>query len=90
MDWIDEAIQQRVDLPDLGWADGYGYHWWFQSFRVNGATLDSFRAEGWVGQLIIMVPDLNMVVVFTGANYVNSPNPDLRTMMESHILQSAM
>ena len=89
-DWIDEAVQQRVDLPNLGWADGYGYHWWFQSFRVNNVTLDSFRAEGWGGQLIIMVPDLRMVVVFTGANYVSNPYPDLRTMMESHILPSAM
>jgi len=89
-DWINEATQQRVVLPYLGWADGYGYHWWFQIFRVNGMELDSFRAEGWGGQLIIMVPDLKMVVVLTGANYVSSPTPDLRTMMESHILLSAM
>jgi CubicO group peptidase (beta-lactamase class C family) len=88
-DWIDDAIQQRVNLPDLGWAHGYGYQWWFQTFRVDGVSLNSFRAEGWGGQLIIMIPDLNMVVVFTGANYVRSPNPDLPTMMEAHILLSA-
>ncbi len=88
--WIDQAIRQRVDLPDLGWADGYGYQWWFQTFTVNGVAFKTFRAEGWGGQLIIQVPDLNMVVVFTGANYTTSPFPSLRTMMESHILLSAM
>ena len=89
-EWINEATQQRVDLPDLGWADGYGYHWWFQTFNVNGVALDSCRADGWGGQLILMVPDLKMVVVLTGANYVSSSNPDLRTMMESYILLSTM
>ncbi len=89
-DWINEATQQRVDLPDFWGPDGYGYHWWFQTFTVEGVVLDSFYASGWGGQFILMVPDLKMVVVFTGANYVNSPFPDMRTMLEKYILQSAM
>ena len=89
-DWVNEATQRRVDLPDLGGPDGYGYHWWFQTFTVEGVMLDSFRADGWGGQLILMLPDLNMVVVFTGANYVNPPFPDIRTMLEKYILLSAM
>jgi CubicO group peptidase (beta-lactamase class C family) len=87
-DWINEATQKRVDLPDP-LPDGYGYHWWFQTFMVNGIELDSFYASGWGGQLIIMVPDLKMIVVFTGANYVNPLFPDLRTMLEEYILLSA-
>lgn len=89
-DWINEAIQKRVELPTLGWADGYGYQWWFQTFRVNGEGIDTFRAEGWGGQMIIQVPRLNMVVVFTGANYSTAPNPSPQEIMEQFILPSAM
>lgn len=87
--WIAQAIQQRVDLPTLGWADGYGYQWWFQTFNLNGREFDTFRAEGWGGQIILMVPDLNMMVILTGANYTTSPSPSLRGMMETHILPAA-
>jgi CubicO group peptidase (beta-lactamase class C family) len=88
--WIGQAIQQRVDLPMLGWAEGYGYQWWFQTFNVNSTQFDTFRAEGWGGQIILQVPQLNMVVVFTGANYTTEPNPSLRDMIQSHVLLSAM
>ena len=45
---------------------------------------DAFNAEGWGGQQIIVIPSENMVVVFTGANYVDNPPND--EIMSNYIL----
>ena len=45
---------------------------------------NTFNAEGWGGQQIIIIPTENMVVVFTGANYVGNPPND--EIMSSYIL----
>lgn len=71
--WVEESLDQRVALPWVRWADGYGYLWWLETFHVDGRDFESFRAEGWGGQFIVVFPDVNMVVVFTGANYVSDP-----------------
>lgn len=48
---------------------GYGYTWWTSETRQNGENLDMFYADGWGGQRIIVIPDLDMVVVMTAGNY---------------------
>jgi CubicO group peptidase (beta-lactamase class C family) len=40
---------------------GYGYQWWTDSVDLH----DSFYASGFGGQLIQVVPDLDLVVVIT-------------------------
>ena len=39
----------------------YGYQWWV----TNESGHDSFRAMGYGGQLIQVIPDLDLVVVIT-------------------------
>jgi CubicO group peptidase (beta-lactamase class C family) len=46
--------------PSMGPGD-YGYHWWV----TNETGHDSFRAMGFGGQLIQVIPDLDLVVVIT-------------------------
>jgi CubicO group peptidase (beta-lactamase class C family) len=58
----------RVPLDDTG-KNGYGYTWWTNSVDGGGRRYSLFQASGWGGQEIIVVPDLEMVVVFTGGNY---------------------
>jgi CubicO group peptidase (beta-lactamase class C family) len=45
---------------------GYGYHWWCASTGGPDAELAFFYAMGFGGQLIIVLPEVDMVVVFTG------------------------
>jgi CubicO group peptidase (beta-lactamase class C family) len=42
-------------------ADGYGYQWWTTSVGSHR----SFFAAGFAGQLIQVIPDLDLVVVLT-------------------------
>ncbi len=57
----------------LSWAvnagDRYGYLWWVKSYCTDFGCVDSYLADGWGGQRIIVFPSLELVVVFTGGNY---------------------
>ncbi len=53
--WVDDA---RTPLPD---APEYGAHWWVDA--DDGRHLVAFRADGYAGQVIVVVPSLDLVVV---------------------------
>lgn len=59
-DWVDESIKPQVKTGErIVFAD-YGYWWWVQ--RQQGL----YAAEGWAGQRIIISPEHDLVVIFTG------------------------
>lgn len=47
----------------------YGYLWWIGSSAIGGTKVESFEAFGLGGQRIIVVPALDMVVIFTTGRY---------------------
>jgi len=59
----------RIPLEDTG-KNGYAYTWWTNEITGGGKKAKLFQASGWGGQEIIVLPRLDMVVVFTGGNYV--------------------
>jgi CubicO group peptidase (beta-lactamase class C family) len=75
--WVDQASTRAI-------TDGYGYLWWGDRYRSGSSTYRSFSARGWGGQSIIVFPEMDMVVVFTGGNYDSADPTD--TIVESHIL----
>ena len=70
-DWIRNSTQAHAITP---WTTGYGYQWWLATYQSGPHTFDSFYADGWGGQRIMVFSELDMVVVFTGGNYVEG-NP---------------
>ncbi|UCG02806.1 MAG: serine hydrolase [Candidatus Heimdallarchaeota archaeon] len=52
-----EWVQVSTQPTNTTWW--YGYQWWIEPHR------NSFSARGYKGQQIIIIPDYNMVVVFT-------------------------
>jgi CubicO group peptidase (beta-lactamase class C family) len=58
-DYVAASTQRQSD-PTRGPGD-YGYHWWV----TNETGHDSFRAMGFGGQLIQVIPELDLVVVIT-------------------------
>lgn len=49
---------------------GYSYQWWTHTFSHRGEKINMYYAAGWGGQFIMIFPQLDMVVVFTGGNYL--------------------
>lgn len=66
--WIARATARHTAINDAG----YGYLWWQRPFTINGAAVTVHYADGNGGQFIFVVPELDLVAVFTGENY-NSP-----------------
>jgi CubicO group peptidase (beta-lactamase class C family) len=54
---------------------GYSYSWWTHQFVKSGKRINMFYAGGWGGQYIMVIPELNTVVVFTGGNYTSYRPP---------------
>jgi CubicO group peptidase (beta-lactamase class C family) len=57
-DWVAQATSAQVPV-DYPYTDGYGYQWWITSVDGHPAA----GAWGLGGQLIEVVPDLDLVVV---------------------------
>lgn len=73
--WVSASVQSFI-AASQDWD--YGYHWWLQTYEVDGGQIESFSASGWGGQKIFVFPGLDMVVVTT-AGYYDEPQ------MEFHI-----
>jgi CubicO group peptidase (beta-lactamase class C family) len=80
-EWVERAGASAM-------ATGYGYLWWGDRYWSGGPTYDSFSAQGWGGQRIIVFPGLDMVVVFTGGNYESWDPAD--QIVENHILPAVL
>jgi CubicO group peptidase (beta-lactamase class C family) len=65
---------------------GYAYTWWTYNIAHRGASIPCYFALGWGGQKIIIIPDLDMVLVYTGANYLS--NVHQFEIIERFILQA--
>lgn len=62
---------------------GYSYSWWVNEFPVSSGSIDTFHAGGWGGQKIIVIPELETVIVFTGGDY--SSKVRQFSFLENHI-----
>ena len=59
--WVEDSTTVQFDRSS-GSAN-YGYQWWVRTFGNN--NYPSFFAQGHYGQYIFVVPDLELVLVFT-------------------------
>lgn len=81
--WIDSSTTKQIELPFwdvLPNANGYGFFWWR---RLSGAH-QVIIASGFGGQLICIVPDLELVVVTTCL--VNDSNRGRSELKRLHLL----
>jgi CubicO group peptidase (beta-lactamase class C family) len=75
--WVAESTQKHITRSA---TSGYGYQWWLSTYRMGSSSVDAFSALGWGGQKIMVFPDLEMVVVFTGGNYASEdPSEEILT-----------
>ena len=66
--WIDQAVAAHSSLNE---EDDYGFGWWRAEVPHGERTLEAFYASGNGGQLVIAIPELEMVVAFQAANYAD-------------------
>jgi CubicO group peptidase (beta-lactamase class C family) len=79
--WVAASVARSVE--ETGWLDmGYGYQWWLVPW---GSTSDSYAyaAIGYGGQRLFVVPELDLVAVFTGWNIDDLPALDPRFALDA-------
>ena len=83
-DWIEISTQQHVTAEGIR----YGYQWWINTYTSNGESYDSYSANGWGGQFIMVLPELDSVVILTGHRYEDgqAEQTDVRAMLEDYII----
>jgi len=65
--WIDTSVSPLVSASEDGdWE--YGYKWWLIHYQYRGEQRVAFAGLGFGGQHLIVIPELDMVLVFTGWN----------------------
>ena len=68
---IEKSTATQIKFGNNSKRKGYGYMWWQHDFNMNGKVVESFYAGGNGGQYIFVIPELDLVSVFTGSNYNN-------------------
>ena len=86
--WVEKSAtpfpgNHEIDIPgeDSGRL-GYSYSWWTKQYSIS----NMYFTGGWGGQQIIVLPEVNTVVVYTGGNYVTY-RPTLK-ILEDYIIPS--
>jgi CubicO group peptidase (beta-lactamase class C family) len=80
--WVETSVFNHIPFANLDpVADkyfNYGYQWWLISNEYPYPCLDNigdiYYASGFGGQLIMVMPDINMVIAVTA--FDSSPNSD--------------
>ena len=47
----------------------YGYLWWVREYPYKGRTVRAFSAGGNGGQVVMAIPELELVMTFHAGNY---------------------
>jgi CubicO group peptidase (beta-lactamase class C family) len=70
--WVEESTAAHSSFSPM--IDGdlnhqYGYGWHINPLKTPGRTYRSFSAGGNGGQIVMVIPELDMVVAFNGGSY---------------------
>lgn len=66
----------------------YGYLWWITDVPYGNGTVRAFHAGGNGGQMVMAIPELDVVIAFFGGNYADSPATYMsqRTYVPKYVL----
>jgi CubicO group peptidase (beta-lactamase class C family) len=67
-EWSRRATSHLVEIG----TRKYGYQWWVEDYPYKGRTIRAFFAGGNGGQIVMGIPELDLVIAFYGGNYADS------------------
>jgi CubicO group peptidase (beta-lactamase class C family) len=72
--WVTLSTRKHIEWPyrsENVSAGMDGYAWHLNTLKSGGRTYSEYEASGNGGQLLMVIPELDLVVVFTAGNYQN-------------------
>ncbi|MES3023657.1 MAG: serine hydrolase [Pseudomonadota bacterium] len=85
--WIAQSTSEHTRYENTA---RYGYLWWIVSIPYKGRTVEVQYASGNGGQSIFVVPELDLVAVFTGENYDSNKAIQGRNLLTKYIIPSVL
>lgn len=76
--WVAQATADLVDSGYQQWR--YGYQWWLLPHGERGAQ--AWAALGYGGQRLLVLPEYDLIAVFTGWNIYETPPLDEKYLLE--------
>lgn len=76
--WVKASLAEQSQVDDTG----YGYFWWRPYLNVGNQRVDMFAAQGNGGQKIYLLPQYDLVAVFTAGDYNSNGAPPNRIMIK--------
>jgi CubicO group peptidase (beta-lactamase class C family) len=67
-EWSRRATSHLVEIG----KGKYGYLWWVTEYPYKGRTVRAFFADGNGGQVVMGIPELDLVIAFYGGNYAHA------------------
>ncbi len=86
--WIEESTRKHTHYASMSERNDYGYLWWRGSGTLNGQQYQIVFADGNGGQYIMILPELDIVAVFTGENYNSSKSQQAFNILSAYIVAS--
>ena len=77
--WAKSSTQPLVETNEKPFH--YGYQWWVLP-QGERRPADAYFAWGYGGQILLVVPKLDLIAVFTGWNIYDKPELDPRVALE--------
>jgi CubicO group peptidase (beta-lactamase class C family) len=72
-DFVEHATAPLYNLAHIS----YGYNWWSENFPYKKRAVHAFMALGAGGQVVTVVPELELVIAFYAGNYSSRSQRDL-------------
>lgn len=79
-DWVSESFAAHSSLSD---PDSYGFGWWRYTAEFNGRMIETYSASGNGGQILMVVPELDLTIMMNAGNYGDSSS---RNALRYHIM----
>jgi CubicO group peptidase (beta-lactamase class C family) len=77
--WAKASTEPLTATNEKGYE--YGYQWWAMP-KGDGLSHGGYNAWGYGGQLLLVVPELDLIAVFTGWNIYDKPELDPRVALD--------
>ncbi len=81
--WVAASASAAFSMDEWSGHVGYSYGWWPKSLAYGRGA---FAASGWGDQAIVVMPEHDMVAVFTGGSYWTAPLISSHQMMVGFVL----
>lgn len=80
--WVEASVApSTAHLPDGAASPRYGYKWWLLPLKAT-EPVRAYAALGYGGQRLIVVPERELIAVFTGWNIYEQPALDQDLALE--------